>query len=128
LRNNQLGIKFRRQHHVSKHIVDFYCHKLKLVIEIDGGYPLKRDQKEYDKFRATDLSNLGITILRFTNDQVEKNIKEVLHEIELQVAHRTPNPYRGVQPLSRVIHKTLGADFHTTLDCSDISMCREFPL
>jgi very-short-patch-repair endonuclease len=65
---------------------------LKLVIEIDGGYHLKRDQKEYDKFRATDLSNLGITILRFTNDQVEKNIKEVLHEIELQVAHRTPNP------------------------------------
>ena len=92
LRNKKLGIKFRRQHPLLNYIVDFYCHKLKLVIEIDGGYHLARDQREYDGYRAKDLSDLGITILRFTNAQVEKNIEEVLHEIQFHIAHRTPNP------------------------------------
>jgi len=46
---------------------------LKLVVEVDGGYHLKNDQKEYDKYRADDLSDLGITIIRFTNSQVEND-------------------------------------------------------
>ena len=92
LRNNQLGVKFRRQHPISDYIVDYYCHKLILVIEIDGGYHLTRDQKKYDKYRANDLRELGVTIIRFTNDQVENNIRKVLSDIEFQIAHRTPNP------------------------------------
>ena len=92
LRNNQLEVKFRRQHPISDYIVDFYCHKLKLVVEIDGGYHLTRDQKKYDKYRAEDLSELGITIIRFTNDQVENDIKKVLNELEFQIANHTPNP------------------------------------
>ena len=78
LRKNKLGVKFRRQHPVYKYIVDFYCHKLKLVIEIDGGYHLKLEQKEYDKYRTKDLSEFGIKTLRFTNNQVLNNIEFVL--------------------------------------------------
>jgi cyclase len=92
LRNKKLGVKFRRQHPISDFIVDFYCHELKLVIEVDGGYHLERDQKEYDKYRADDLSDLGITIISFTNDQVENKIEEVLKEIEHQIVFHTPNP------------------------------------
>jgi cyclase len=51
LKQKQLGFKFRRQHPVYKYIADFYCHKLKLIIEIDGDYHNETYQKEYDIFR-----------------------------------------------------------------------------
>ncbi len=45
---NQLGIRIRRQHPIYKYIADYYCHELKLVIEIDGGIHLLKENKEYD--------------------------------------------------------------------------------
>lgn len=49
LRDNQLqGFKFRRQHPISLYIADFYCHKLKLIIEIDGGYHDSSEQVQKD--------------------------------------------------------------------------------
>jgi len=46
-----LGLKFRRQHPINKYIVDFYCHKKKLIIELDGGIHEEGTQEEYDKER-----------------------------------------------------------------------------
>jgi len=53
LRNKQLrGFKFRRQHPISLYIADFYCHKLKLIVEIDGGYHYEKEQIPKDEERT----------------------------------------------------------------------------
>jgi len=70
IRNKKLGVKFRRQHVIENFIVDFYCHECKLAIEVDGGYHLEQNQREYDENRSFNLSEYGITVLRFTNDEV----------------------------------------------------------
>ncbi len=65
--------KFRRQHPIATFIADFYSHKLKMVIEIDGGYHVDTVQKEYDEFRDEDMDALGISVIRFTNEDVIQN-------------------------------------------------------
>ncbi|NQU33718.1 MAG: endonuclease domain-containing protein [Bacteroidetes bacterium] len=82
IKNNQLGKKFRRQHSISSYIVDFYCHMVKLVIEVDGEYHNDSEQTEYDSYRATDLKEFGLRIIRFTNDQVFNDIDFVISEIK----------------------------------------------
>ena len=74
---NQLGVRIRRQHPIWKYIADYYCHELKLVIEIDGGVHLLKENKEYDIGRETTLNEFGIEIMRFTNYQV---INEIQHD------------------------------------------------
>ena len=82
LRNrNILGFKFRRQHPLDKYIADFYCHKAKLIIEIDGGIRNQLENIEYDKNRSYELENLGIKVLRFTNKEVNENLEMVLKVI-----------------------------------------------
>ena len=83
LRNNQLdGYKFRRQHPLSIYIADFYCHKLKLVIEVDGGYHQTDEQLLLDKRRTADIEFQGIKVIRFTNNEVMNNLLEVLNKIK----------------------------------------------
>jgi very-short-patch-repair endonuclease len=80
LRNRQLsGFKFRRQHPIDIFIADFYCHEKKLVIEVDG--LIHNSQKEYDEGRTAELNRFGITVIRFTNDDVRNNIREVCNQI-----------------------------------------------
>ena len=81
LRNNQIGYRFRRQHPIGNFIVDFYCHQLKLVIEIDGSIHNEKDIQESDKVRQKILEADGLTILRFTNDEVLRNIGDVIQKI-----------------------------------------------
>jgi very-short-patch-repair endonuclease len=73
--------KFRRQHPIDIFIGDFYCHEFKLAIEIDGEIHLDKEIAEYDDGRTHDLEELGIKILRFTNNQVFNDINYVLKEI-----------------------------------------------
>ncbi|WKZ68452.1 MAG: endonuclease domain-containing protein [Melioribacteraceae bacterium] len=83
-----MGKKFNRQFPLfynlggkeSFYIADFYCHELKLVIEIDGGYHIK--QKEFDMLRTEDIKNLGVTVIRFTNKEIETDLSKVLNEIK----------------------------------------------
>ena len=79
---NQLGVKVRRQHPIWKFIADFYCHELKLIIEIDGGIHLAAENKEYDIGRDITLGEFGIQIIRFTNDQVMKETDNVIVQIK----------------------------------------------
>ena len=72
---------FRRQHPVSKFIVDFYCHKFKLAIELDGEIHEQKDQKERDFIREKDLNALGIHVLRFRNDFAINETQETLRRI-----------------------------------------------
>ena len=92
------GIRFRRQHPISKFIVDFYCHKAKLVIEIDGEIHHQKHQAEIDEGRTYELENLDLKIIRFTNDEVIFNIEKVLSKILKEVFISTPlrlSPKRG---------------------------------
>ena len=70
--------KFRRQHPISIYIADFYCHSLKLVIEIDSSIHNLPDVYINDVQRQQDLENLGLKVIRFTNEQVKNQIEEVL--------------------------------------------------
>ncbi len=65
-----LGFKFRRQHPISKYIVDFYCQEVLLVIELDGDIHYIESVKRYDKKREDDLKKLGLEIIRFKNEEV----------------------------------------------------------
>ncbi|MDJ0632075.1 MAG: DUF559 domain-containing protein [Xenococcaceae cyanobacterium MO_188.B29] len=73
------NLKFCRQQIIEGFIVDFYCHSLGLVIEIDG--KIHEKQIEYDHDRDKILSAKDLHILRFTNEQVTQNIESVLKTI-----------------------------------------------
>ncbi|MGM9746433.1 MAG: endonuclease domain-containing protein [Paludibacteraceae bacterium] len=80
LKNRQLGVKFRRQHPLDIFIADFYCHACKLVIEIDGD--IHNFQHEYDVGRTAELQRYGIRVIRFTNEDVESHIEQVVERIK----------------------------------------------
>ena len=87
LRNkNFQNLKFRRQHPISLYIADFYCHELKLIIEIDGGYHSAEDQILRDKERTEVLNFNDIEVIRFTNQQVEQELDSVLLTLSDKVA------------------------------------------
>ncbi len=80
IRNKQIAnCKFRHQHPIGIFIADFYCHEKKLVIEVDG--EIHNTQKEYDIGRTAEMENYGITVIRFTNSNIETNIKFVIKKI-----------------------------------------------
>ena len=75
------GYKFRNQHPISKFIIDFYCHKKRLGIEIDGAIHNTKGHKFYDNDRTGILNDFGITILRFKNEEVFNDLEKVKSEI-----------------------------------------------
>ncbi|SFF12245.1 endonuclease domain-containing protein [Thermophagus xiamenensis] len=79
--NKILGLRFRRQHPIDIFIADFYCHKIKLVIELDGNIHDELPQKEYDANRTEELKRFGITVIRFTNQEVLENTDKVIKQI-----------------------------------------------
>jgi very-short-patch-repair endonuclease len=83
LKNNKfMGLKFRRQHPIDRFVVDFYCHKYLLVIEVDGGIHLSKEVKENDINRELELKNRGLNIVRVTNEDVLNTLPQVLAKIE----------------------------------------------
>lgn len=85
---NLFKFKFRRQHPIDIFIVDFYCHPILLVIEIDGGYHLNSEQKEYDSGRSSELKNWGLEIVRFTNSEIFNSLDKVVLKIQKYVEKR----------------------------------------
>ncbi|MDQ3020909.1 MAG: DUF559 domain-containing protein [Bacteroidota bacterium] len=75
------GYKFRRQYGVGRYVIDFYCVKKKLALEIDGDVHDNEESKVYDKEREEFISNFGIGTLRIKNEKVERNIEEVVEMI-----------------------------------------------
>jgi len=83
LKNGQISrIKFRRQYSVGKYVIDFYCAKKKLAIEIDGDSHYVFNARERDEERQKWIEQFGIRFLRFTNDDVRKNLYGVLDAID----------------------------------------------
>jgi very-short-patch-repair endonuclease len=79
LRANKLGVHFRRQQIIQGFIVDFYCHKAGLVIEVDGD--IHDLQKEEDERREKVLSEMGLKIVRFRNDEIVRGLSAVVGKI-----------------------------------------------
>ena len=102
VRNRQIkGYKFNRQHPIVFEydderrffVADFYCHELRLVIEIDGG--IHETQKDYDALRTEIISELGMHVLRFTNTDVLGKIDVVVKGLESVMDQLTPVPSLG---------------------------------
>ncbi|MEO8108911.1 MAG: endonuclease domain-containing protein [Ginsengibacter sp.] len=75
------NFRFKRQHPISNYIADFYCHKLKLVIEIDGSVHREEEVKSNDKLRDDYMQSLDLKIIRFTNEEVCKNGELVVKKL-----------------------------------------------
>ena len=81
LRNKKcLGLKFRRQHVIEGFVVDFYCHKYKLAIEIDGG--IHNKQKDYDQLRQQEIEAKFNTVIRVKNDDIIDNCTVLMNKIK----------------------------------------------
>jgi very-short-patch-repair endonuclease len=83
-------VRFKRQHPIDIFIVDFYCHKLKLAIEVDGEIHLEKEIKDYDDGRTYDLEKLGLKILRFTNNQIIDDLETVRNNILNEIKRISP--------------------------------------
>ena len=86
LSGNHLGFHFRRQHIIGCYIADFICVKRNLIIEIDGGYHSQEEQKIKDYLRTEDLEKMGFEVMRFSNDEILRNLPEVLDKIFNKIA------------------------------------------
>jgi very-short-patch-repair endonuclease len=83
LRNKKMiNLRFKPQHPIDIFIADFYCHSLKLIIEVDGGIHNIKDRMEYDIGREAELCHWGIKVIRFNNDEVINDIYLVRKKIE----------------------------------------------
>lgn len=82
LSNNQLGLRFRRQHPISRYIADFYCHSKKVIIEIDGSVHNSIEQQVLDKEREVNLQEFGLRIIRFSNNEVLVKPDEAIAKIK----------------------------------------------
>jgi len=82
--------KFTRQKIIGGYIADFYCHEMKLAIELDGSQHSTPDAIEYDKIRTEYFETLGITVLRFTNAEIDNNLAAVCKEIKKSLNKYNP--------------------------------------
>lgn len=76
-----MNLKFRRQHVIAPYIVDFYCHELGLVIELDGSQHNTDDGRAYDFERTKFLEALGFRVVRYWNSDILRNTEAVLGEL-----------------------------------------------
>ena len=85
----QSGFPFRRQHPIEFYIADFYCHKLKLVIEVDGEIHTEKEIQNHDEGRTGELERFGIKVLRFTNNQILHERNLVIEKINATIEELT---------------------------------------
>ena len=78
-------VRFVRQHPLSDYIADFYCAKAKLVVELDGSQHYDPEKEAADAKRTVGLGSLGIHVLRFPNNAVDRNFEGVCDAIDLTV-------------------------------------------
>lgn len=101
LKNRPMNYKFTRQKPLDRFILDFYCSKLLLVIEIDGGYHIKKQEQDLkrDKF----LNCLNIKTIRFENEEILNNLEKVKSEIIKNIQERKASLSREVPKGRRVL-------------------------
>ena len=81
-------VRFQRQKVIDSYIVDFYCAKASLIIELDGGGHFFPEAEEKDRKRTAELEEHGYSVIRFCNRDIDKNFYGVCTSIDLEVKHR----------------------------------------
>ena len=81
-------VQFRRQVTMNRFIVDFYCAKAKLILEVDGSQHYTEDGEAYDSERTARLESFGYIVLRITNDDVNQRFRNVCEMIDKEVKER----------------------------------------
>ncbi len=90
-----MNLKFRRQHVIAPYIVDFYCHEIGLVVELDGSQHNTEDSQAYDAERTKFLEALELKVVRYWNGDVLENTEAVLTDLwnvclELKIKSTSP--------------------------------------
>jgi len=80
---------FARQHPIEFYIADFYCHNLRLVIEVDGEIHTEKEIQSHDEGRTGELERFGIKVLRFTNNQILHDSDLVVEKINATINELT---------------------------------------
>lgn len=78
--------KWYKQKPIGKYIADFYCGHVKLIVELDGSQHYEDKHAKYDERRTAYFNDLGITVIRFPNNAIDKNFNSVCDEIEKVVS------------------------------------------
>ena len=94
IKNKKLGVQFLRQKPIGNYIVDFYCARLRLIIEIDGSsHDFKQD---YDSFRYEYFKTIGLTVIKFTDIEIKRNLEAVLRSLNEKISEMIPPLKKGV--------------------------------
>lgn len=110
-----LELKFRRQHQIGSYIVDFYCDEKKLVIEFDGEVHNSVEQQKHDSTRDKYLTSIGLTVLRFQNEEILSEPEKVLNKI---IFHLSPWERQG----EGYANRKAGVIWHTQGSGKSLSM------
>jgi imidazole glycerol-phosphate synthase subunit HisF len=89
LSKSKLGYRFKRQHPTEYFIADFYCHKAKLVIELDGRYHGLKDQMRYDVDRTKVMESFGLKVLRFKDEEIFQELDLVVEKTTVVLTEST---------------------------------------
>ena len=129
LRRNGLKEHFRQQHPICGYIPDFVCLRLRLIIEIDGGYHSEGEQQEQDKIRQDYLEKEGFSFLRFTNEEVLYDTDETIGIIKDTIEERKTEAFQNTRqaaypPLGRdrvgSVRVGFGFDVHKLVEGRDL--------
>ena len=82
-------LRFRRQYVIGNYITDFYCHKAKLVVELDGSQHYSPEEMEYDRKRTAYLESQGLKVMRFSNLDVMRQFRRICEAVDMAVKDRT---------------------------------------
>ena len=85
-------VRFQRQKAIDRFIADFYCHQAQLIVEIDGSGHYTLEGERQDAFRTEVLEDYGLTVIRFTNRQVDENFEGVCAYIDMVVRNSLSQP------------------------------------
>lgn len=87
-------VQFNRQKVIGNFIVDFYCHKAKLIVELDGSQHFEDNDLREDNLRTIYLNNLGLFVLRIPNNEIWESFSSVCDLIDFAVKERI-NPHQS---------------------------------
>ena len=94
------SIRFQRQKAIGNYIVDFYCAKARLVVELDGGGHYTAEQIEQDKIRTEELESMDLKVLRICNLDIDRNFRGVCENLDLAVKNSLPQSASLTAPSS----------------------------
>ena len=94
-------VRFQRQKAIGNYIVDFFCARADLVIELDGGGHYQPEQQKADAERTSVLESMGLKVLRICNLDIDKNFRGVCEFLDMEVQKSLPQSARPTAPSQR---------------------------